>query len=129
MACHVTRYDVRRRVWAHELRRRRRPRSEAAADGLWDLLVLGPVLVAVWHGIASAFEAAVVGIVTAARVIVRVATRQPWPVEARFRSNGAVARRWEVRGFRDAGRVAAELQAIADRGSALPPAGRRTPTA
>lgn len=123
----MTRYEVRRRVLARDLRRPRRPRSEVAADGIWDLLIFGPVVVAVWHGIAFVFEAVVVGLVTAGQVVVRVATRRPWPVEARFRTNGAVARRWEVRGFRAAGLVAAQLQAAADRGDALPPAGRRTP--
>lgn len=121
------RFVVRRRVWARELRRRRRPRSEAFADGATDLVVLGPAFVAVWHGIALAFEGLVVGLATAAQLLLRVVTRQPWPVEASFRSNGAVARSWEVRGFGAAGRAAEQIQARLDAGHPLPPAGRYDP--
>lgn len=122
------RYQVRRRVWARELRRRRRrSRSEATANGILDLLIFGPVFVAVWHAIVLVFEGLVVGLVTAGQVVLRVVTRRPWPVEARFRSNGAVARSWQVKGFGAAGRAAEHLQSIADAGGQLPPPGRFTP--
>ena len=63
---------------------------------------------------------------TTGQALARVVARQAWPVEARFRANGAVHRRWFVQGFRAAGRAADELQGLAD-ADRLPPPGRFTP--
>lgn len=119
------RFVVRRRIWAYDLlaRRRRRTNAERFEHGVWDLLILGVVLTAIWHGLVLLVEAVTLLLLTAGQVLARLVVRQGWPVEARFRSNGALYRTWTATGFRAAQAAAADLQARADRGEPLPPPG------
>lgn len=121
----MSRYDVRRRIWAWDPTERRR-RAESILDGGLDAVVFGPVSAAIWHGIILAVETVAMVFLTVGQALARVVARQAWPVEARFRTNGAVYRQWLVQGFRAAGRAADELQALADAGR-MPPPGRFTP--
>lgn len=121
----MSRYEVRRRIWAWDPVDRRR-RTESVLTGVEDTVILGPASAALWHGVVFAVETVAMVLLTAGQALARLVERE-WPVEARLRSNGAVYRRWHVHGFRAARVAAAELQVRVDRGEPLPPAGRYRP--
>lgn len=114
--------------------------SGGGGSGFFDLLddLVGAVVVialvavllaTVVPVIVLAVEVLLVLLATAAVLGWRVATRQPWIVEAIEDGSGRTLGTWQVHGWRAAGRARDELQRLADRGAQLPPDGVHDPDA
>lgn len=112
--------------------------SGGGGSGIFDFLddLIGAVVVIVLVAvllatvvpvIVLAVEILLVLMATAVVLGWRMATRQPWTVEAIEDGSGRTLGTWQVRGWRRAGRARDELQRSADHGAELPPDGLYEP--